>query len=179
MKANNGDFFVDSHASDPWGAPEELWSSNMAAEFQSRAGYDLDPEPPGAVRRLDGEPRGTFFSFSDGSAPRIRSDFNQVRSTLYTQNRLVAFQNWAHTYNMKLRLQQEDIPTTSSGDQIETSLGARPLRARVADRLRSDRHLPADGVGQPHERQHLVLDRVLRGAQREQRADGAGRDRSG
>ena len=44
VKANDGDFFVDSHASDPWGAPEELWSSDMRTEFQARAGYDIVPD---------------------------------------------------------------------------------------------------------------------------------------
>ena len=64
---------------------------------------------------------GPFFSFSDGSAARIRSDFNRIRSDLYTQNRIIPFQNWAHTYNMKLRLQQEDGPITSIGDEQQTS----------------------------------------------------------
>ena len=96
----------------------------MASEFQSRAGYDLVPVLP-ALMDVSMVSSGTFFSFSDGSAPRIRSDFNKVRSTLYTQNRLVAFQSWAHTYNMKLRLQQEDIPTTAS------AIRSRPRRRSI------------------------------------------------
>jgi hypothetical protein len=43
VKANGGDFFVDSHASDPWGAAEELWASDMRNEFRVRAGYDIVP----------------------------------------------------------------------------------------------------------------------------------------
>jgi alpha-L-rhamnosidase/Glycosyl hydrolases family 2, sugar binding domain len=128
VKANAGDFFVDSHASDPWGAPEELWSSDMRQQFQSRAGYDIVPDlaalfdPTMLGASLGGGPgAGPYFSFSDGSGPRIRSDFNRVRSDLYTQNRLVAFQSWAHQYNMKLRLQQEDGPITSTGDELQTS----------------------------------------------------------
>ena len=121
VKANKGDFFVDSHAGDPWGAPEELWSSNMRTEFQSRAGYDILPLLPALYDIKMKTGTGPFFSFSDGSADRIRSDFNRIRSTLYTQNRLVPFQNWARTYNMKLRLQQEDGPATSLGDELETS----------------------------------------------------------
>ena len=62
-----------------------------------------------------------FFSFSDGTRTRIRSDFNRVRSDMYTEYRLVTFQDWAHTYNMKLRLQQEDGPYTSIADQLQTS----------------------------------------------------------
>jgi hypothetical protein len=129
MKANKGDFFVDSHASDPWGAPEELWASTMRTEFRTRAGYDIVPnlaalvDPTMAGAGLGGPPSPTavFYSFSDGSAARVRSDFNRVRSTLYTQNRLVPFQNWARTYDAALRLQQEDGPITSIGDQLETS----------------------------------------------------------
>ncbi|WP_397558069.1 glycosyl hydrolase [Microbacterium alkaliflavum] len=129
VKRNGGDFFVDSHASDPWGAPEELWASNMRQEFQDAAGYDIVPDlaalvdPTMAGAGLGGPPSPTalFYSFSDGTATRIRSDFNRVRSTLYTENRIVPFQDWAHTYNMKLRLQQEDGPITSIGDQLQTS----------------------------------------------------------
>src|SRR5262249_6293932 len=128
VRANGGDFFVDSHASDPWGAPEELWSSDMRTQFQARAGHDIVPDlaalfDPTMVGSSLGGPgtAGPYFSFSDGSGPRIRSDFNRVRSDLYTENRLVAFQSWAHTYNMKLRLQQEDGPITSIGDELQTS----------------------------------------------------------
>ena len=44
LKQNRSNFFVDSHVTDPWGTATELWSSNIAAEFQSRAGYPLVPE---------------------------------------------------------------------------------------------------------------------------------------
>jgi hypothetical protein len=128
VRANGGDFFSDSHASDPWGAPEELWSSDMRTQFQAHAGYDIVPDlpalfDPNMLGSSLGGPgtAGPYFSFNDGSGSRVRSDFNRVRSTLYTQNRLVAFENWAHTYNMKLRVQQEDGPITSIGDQAETS----------------------------------------------------------
>jgi len=128
VRANGGDFFVDSHASDPWGAPEELWSSDMRGQFQARAGYDIVPDlaalfDPTMLGSGLGGPgtAGPYFSFGDGTATRIRSDLNRVRSDLYTENRLVAFQSWAHAYNMKLRLQQEDGPITSIGDEAQTS----------------------------------------------------------
>ncbi|MEV6346454.1 glycosyl hydrolase [Actinoplanes sp. NPDC051851] len=125
---NGGDFFVDSHAGDPWGAPEELWSSTMRSDFRTRAGYDLVPNlaalvsPTMAGAGLGGvSPTAISYEFTDGTADRIRSDFNRVRSDLFTENRLLPFQNWAHTYGMRLRLQQEDGPVTSIGDQLQTS----------------------------------------------------------
>ena len=128
VKRNGGDFFVDSHAGDPWGAPEELWSTNLRNEFKARAGYDLLPnlaalvDPTMAGANLGGAPTaGPYYTFDDGSASRIRTDFNKVRSDLYTENRLLPFQAWARTYNMKLRQQQEDGPITSIGDQLQTS----------------------------------------------------------
>ncbi len=129
VRANGGDLFVDSHASDPWGAPEELWSSDLRTQFQQRAGYDIVPElaalvdPTMAGAGLGGPPpaTSTFYSFTDGSGSRIRSDFNRVRSDLYTENRIKPFQDWAHGYNTRLRLQQEDGPVTSIGDQLQTS----------------------------------------------------------
>ena len=129
VKANGGDFFVDSHASDPWGAPEELWSSNMQAQFQTRAGDDIVPDLPALFdptmegASLGGGPgAGPYFSFSDGSGDRIRSDFNRVRTDMYIAYRLTPFEQWARGYNMELRLQQEDGPITSIGDQLATSL---------------------------------------------------------
>ena len=64
---------------------------------------------------------GPYFSFSDGSADPHPLGLQPRPQHLYTQNRLVPFQNWAHTYNMKLRLQQEDGPSTSLGDEQQTS----------------------------------------------------------
>jgi hypothetical protein len=122
VKQNGGDFFVDSHPSDPWGVPQELWSSNMRSEFQARTGYDIVPDLAALADTTMVAGLGTTYTFSDGSANRIRSDFSKVRSDLYTANRITAFQAWAHTYNMKLRLQQEDIPITAGGDQIQTSI---------------------------------------------------------
>jgi len=127
VKANGGDFFVDSHAGDPWGAPEELWSTNIRSEFQKAMGYDIVPNLPALMgfpmvaSGFSAAQPAPPFTFSDGSDSRIQSDFNLVRTDLYTTNRLAAFQTWSHTYNMSLRVQQEDGPATSIGDQLTTS----------------------------------------------------------
>lgn len=128
VRENGGDFFVDSHASDPWGAPEELWATDMASQFQNRAGYDLIPNLAALVHTTMAgggfgvpSPTATRYLFSDGTDDAIRSDFNRIRSDMYTEYRLQPFQDWAHTYNMRLRVQQEDGPSTSIGDQLQTS----------------------------------------------------------
>src|SRR5689334_5558503 len=42
MAVNGGDVMYDSHSSDR-GSPDELWTNDMAAEFRTRAGYELVP----------------------------------------------------------------------------------------------------------------------------------------
>ncbi len=129
LTANGGgDIFVDSHATDPWGVANELWGSNLASEFRTRAGYDLIPVLAAVFDR---------YSFSDGSARRILSDVHQVRGDLFIENRIKPFTAWAHKYNLTLRVQPEGanpIPdqiqvtnalerpeheSLSSGDQID------------------------------------------------------------
>ena len=120
VKANGGDFFVDSHGNDPWGIPYELWSSNMRTEFQARAGYDIVAN----IMALNGSPMGSGNAtvvYSDGSRDRIQNDFTRIRTDMFNEYRIEAFQNWAHTYNMSLRVQHEDTPATNSHDQLTTS----------------------------------------------------------
>jgi hypothetical protein len=76
---------------------------------------------------------GPYFSFSDGTASRIRSDFNRVRSDLYTENRLIPFQTWAHAYNMKLRLSRGRAGYVDRRPAADIG-GARSVGVRVADR---------------------------------------------
>lgn len=129
LKQNGGDFFVDSHAVDPWAVPEELWSSNMVTEFKARYGYDLVPNLPVLFDQtnLNTGPnpaaKGTLdspfnYTFDDGSGIRVRNDHNQLRSDLFTENRIKPFTTWLRGYNLALRLQPEDGPPTSIGDQI-------------------------------------------------------------
>ncbi len=100
LKANGADIFVDSHPTDPWGTPTELWSSSMATDFQSRAGYNLVPDLA-ALFYAD-------FRYSNGRDQRVRSDFYQVRNDLFIENRIRPFTAWSNTYGMTLRLQPED-----------------------------------------------------------------------
>jgi hypothetical protein len=99
LTVNRGDIFIDSHATDPWGVPGELWSSNLVAEFRARAGYDLIPN---IAAVLD-----NGYTFSDGSSKRVLADFYQVRSDLFVENRVKPFIAWTHKYNLTLRMQTE------------------------------------------------------------------------
>lgn len=110
LTANGGDIFVDSHATDPWAVPEELWGSNIASEFQARAGYDLIPNLAAVIGG---------YSFSDGSARRILADLYQVRGDLFIENRIEPFTEWLHQYNMTLRLQPEGADPIP--DQIQVA----------------------------------------------------------
>jgi hypothetical protein len=100
LRENRSDIFVDSHPTDPWGTATELWSSSMATEFETRAGYSIVPDLA-ALFYND-------FTYSNGRDERIRTDFYQVRNDLFIENRVRPFTEWAHTHGMTLRLQPED-----------------------------------------------------------------------
>ncbi len=135
VKANAGDFFVDSHASDPWGAPEELWSSDMRTQFQARAGYDIVPDLAGALRsddarlgpRRPGHRRAVLQLQRRLRQPHPLGLQPRPQRPLHARTACVPFQNWAHTYNMKLRLQQEDGP-----DHVDRRRGRRRRPSSIA-----------------------------------------------
>jgi hypothetical protein len=98
MKANRGDLFYDSHSSDR-GSPDELWTNKMAEEFSSRRHYDLIPNLPALFQDI--------FSFSDGSAARVRNDVYAVRGDLWLQKQIAPLRTWVRKYNNVLRVQVE------------------------------------------------------------------------
>jgi len=98
LKANRGDIFYDSHSSDR-GSPDELWTNNMAGEFQKRRGYALVPNLPALFREI--------FDFSDGSAPRVREDFYAVRGEIWIGKQIHPLRAWVRKYNNALRVQVE------------------------------------------------------------------------
>lgn len=134
LKQNAGDIFYDSHSSDR-GSPTELWTNNMEAEFKARRGYSLIQNAAALFEKN--------FTFSDGSAPRVRNDLNAVRGDLWIENHIKPMEQWAHTFNYRLRLQPYGEPTTTTPDEI--------LAASVLDRPETeslffgdevDRYLP-------------------------------------
>ena len=98
MKANGGDLFYDSHSSDR-GSPDELWTNKMAGEFRNRRPYPLIPNLPALFQDL--------FSFSDGSAPRVRNDFYAVRGDIWLEKQIAPLRKWVRKYNNVLRVQVE------------------------------------------------------------------------
>lgn len=127
LRKNGGDIFVDSHATDPWGLPQELWSSNLATEFEERIGYDIVPALAALFHPTNSNARGAaldtdaLYNFTDGSGDRIRSDHSRVRTDLFIDERIEPFQEWLSTYDLSLRLQPEDAPPTASVDQIKVA----------------------------------------------------------
>jgi hypothetical protein len=130
LKQNAGDIFIDSHSIDGFGAPSDVWSSNMASDFNVQVGYDLLPHLPAlidaGIDRVWG-PRGGgmdikhYYTYSDQSDVRIRADYNKVRTNLFVENRIKPFSDWAHGYNLALRLQPEDVPTVNIPDQLDVT----------------------------------------------------------
>lgn len=131
LKQNGGgDIFVDSHSIDGFGAPSDVWSSNMASEFKARVGYDLIAHLPALINagidRVWG-PRGGgldidhYYTYSTKTDTRIRADYNKVRTDLFVQYRIKPFTTWANKYNLALRLQPEDVPTVNTPDQLDVT----------------------------------------------------------
>lgn len=125
-----GDIFVDSHSIDGFGAPSDVWSSNMTNEFKARAGYDLIPHLPAlidaGIDRVWG-PRGGgldidhYYTYSNKTDTRIRADYNKVRTELFVEYRIKPFRDWANSYNLALRLQPEDVPVVNTPDQLDVT----------------------------------------------------------
>jgi len=130
LKQNAGDIFIDSHSIDGFGAPSDVWSSNMASDFKGQVGYDLMLHLPAlidpGIDRVWG-PRGGgmdikhYYKYVDQSDVRIRADYNKVRTQLFVENRIKPFSDWAHGYNLALRLQPEDVPTVNTPDQLDVT----------------------------------------------------------
>ena len=136
-----------------------------------RAGYALVPELAALFY--------TDFAYSDKTDERIRTDFYQVRNDLFIENRIRRFQDWASTPRPGAAAAERG----PGGGRRRAALPGpdrrrlqpAPARVRVAVGRRPDRHLPAVRLGQPLERQPVVLDRVLRRQRRELPRDAAGR----
>ena len=101
MKTDAGDIFYDS---DFLPNTANNWTNKMPEEFRARKGYSV-------IRYLAGFFENSF-SFSDGTAPRVRNDLWEIRSDLWTYNHIVPMRDFLlKQFNWKFRLQ----PETSNG----------------------------------------------------------------
>ncbi len=114
MKVNGGDIFYDSHSVDR-GSPDELWTNKMAEEFRSRKHYELTPRLAALFP--------DSFSFSDGSAARVRDDLYAVRGDLWIEKQVMPLKAWLRQLNYKLRIQPEGemSPKTAITDQVQAA----------------------------------------------------------
>jgi hypothetical protein len=112
LRQNGGDIFYDSHSSDR-GSPTELWTNNMEAEFKALRGYSLLSSAAALFPKS--------FSFSDGSAARVRNDLDTVRTRLWISNHLEPMKQWAHSYNLRLRVQPYGEVLATTPDEIEAA----------------------------------------------------------
>lgn len=86
-----------------------LWSAQFLEEFESRTGYDLATYLPLIIRH--GGDWGAVMQYNYEAADeetadfstKLRNDFYQVMTELYTENSLEVLADWLHSKNMKLR----------------------------------------------------------------------------
>lgn len=131
LKQNGGgDIFVDSHSIDGFGAPSDVWSSNMTKEFKAKAGYDLIEHLPALIdagidrvwgRQGAGLDIEHYYTYSNKTDTRVRADYNKVRTDMFVEYRIKPFKAWANKYNLALRLQPEDVPTVNTPDQLDVT----------------------------------------------------------
>ena len=136
MRANGGDIFYDSHSVDR-GSPDELWTNKMAEEFQSRKHYELVPRLAGLFP--------DSFSFSDGSAPRVRDDLYDVRGDLWIAKQVMPLKAWLRQFNYKLRIQPEGEMSskTAINEQIQAAAALdRPEHESLFTNDEVDNYLP-------------------------------------
>jgi len=136
MRLNGGDIFYDSHTADR-GSPDELWTNDMPQQFLKRAGYSLLPRLAALFPEA--------FTFSDGSAARVRNDLYAVRGDLWINTQLMPLEDWAHTLGYALRVQPEGemSPTIPISDQVKvTSILDRPEHESLFTNDEVDNYLP-------------------------------------
>lgn len=136
MKANGGDIFYDSHSVDR-GVPDELWTNQMPAEFSKRRHYSLISNLAALF--------ADAFSFSDGSAPRVRDDLYAVRGDIWVEKQIIPLKAWTRKYNYALRLQPEGemYTTVPINDQVQAASALdRPEHESLFANDEVDNYLP-------------------------------------
>jgi hypothetical protein len=115
LRRIRGSFFEDSLEL----RSEQYWTPSFLREFRARRGYALRPRLPLALRVPDitftgVEPGPPAYTFGDDTGDRVMHDYDQTLSDLYVDNHLRTLRNWAHTLNMKYRVQPYGGPVDSA-----------------------------------------------------------------
>ncbi|MFB9311152.1 hypothetical protein BJY17_003032 [Agromyces hippuratus] len=119
-----GAFFEDSLEIE---TEATIWTRRLPEEFRARQGYELTPFLPVVIELKE----KYLYDFDDIVTTRVRDDFNQVLSDLYSEHHLVPFRDWAHSHGLEYRVQaygleQDSIDQAGIVDIPETeSLGAK------------------------------------------------------
>ena len=126
LRTAGGTFFEDSLEME---THSTIWTRNLLTEFSSRMGYDLLPYLPIIIEQKE----KYLYDFDDLKNMRVRDDYNQVLSDLYTEYHLIPLRDWAHSLGVQYRVQaygleQDSISQAGIVDVPETeSLGAKNL----------------------------------------------------
>ncbi|GAA4195332.1 glycosyl hydrolase [Microbacterium oryzae] len=126
LAKTGGTFFEDSLEVE---THSTIWAREAATEFRTRIGYDLEPYLAGIVEVKE----KYVYQFADVNAMRVRDDYNQVLSDLYSEYHLIPLRDWAHGFGLQYRVQaygleQDSLQQASIVDIPETeSLGAKNL----------------------------------------------------
>ena len=130
IRQAGGDVFEDSLHLQGY----TLWTEQVLSEFERRRGYSLRPflpvlyipylndffhglrsEPPGADLTIE---TPAAFELADGEGQRIRNDYYQVLSELYTERHLQPLRSWFNRQGLRYRVQ------TSYGQSLEGTAAA-------------------------------------------------------
>ncbi|MDR7279602.1 glycosyl hydrolase [Catenuloplanes atrovinosus] len=83
------------------------WTPAMLTEFQRRRGYDLRPYLPAVVRVKE----ATVYAFDAATSRRVRADYWQTISDLFTEHHFVPLTRWAHSLGLTFRAQPYGLET--------------------------------------------------------------------
>jgi hypothetical protein len=85
------------------------WTWNLLDQFEQLRGYSLVKYLPALAGSNVGAQTAPFFDFAS-IGQRVRMDYRQTWSDLYSRNHLAVYNDWAHAHGMKTRIQVEGGP---------------------------------------------------------------------
>ncbi|WP_033339171.1 glycosyl hydrolase [Catenuloplanes japonicus] len=83
------------------------WTPALLAQFQSRRGYDLRPFLAAVVRVKE----STVYAFDAATSRRVRADYWQTLSDLFTAHHFTPLTRWAHSLGLTFRAQPYGLET--------------------------------------------------------------------